>query len=53
MKDYFSGVITELKRVRWPLKKEVLKYSVATVSLIIFYMILFTCVAYLINMVVA
>ena len=32
---FFKGVKSEWKRVKWPTKKEMIKYSVATIVLII------------------
>ena len=39
---FFTGVKKELGKVRWPLKKEMIKYSIATLSFIIFFGIFFT-----------
>ena len=39
---FFVNVKKEMKKVRWPKKKELIKFSVATISLIIFFMLLFT-----------
>lgn len=33
--NFFSGVKTEWKRVKWPSKKDVVKYSIATIVFII------------------
>ena len=32
---FFKGVKSEWKRVKWPTKKEMIKYSVATIILIV------------------
>ena len=40
--SFFKGVEKEMGKVRWPLKKEMIKYSVATLSFIIFFGIFFT-----------
>lgn len=32
---FFKGVKSEWKRVKWPTKKEMIKYSVATIVLIV------------------
>ena len=37
---FFTGVKKELKKVRWPKKKEMVVYSVATICIIFFFMIL-------------
>lgn len=34
----------ELKKIRWPKGKELLKYSAATISLLIFFCIFFYCI---------
>lgn len=39
---FFSGVRKEMKKVRWPLKKEMAKYSIATISFIVFFALFFT-----------
>lgn len=39
--SFFTGVRKEMKKVRWPLKKEMVKYSVATLSFIIFFALFF------------
>lgn len=39
--SFFTGVRKEMKKVRWPLKKEMIKYSVATLSFIIFFALFF------------
>ncbi len=35
--NFYAGAVKELKKVRWPLKKEMLKYSAATLIFIIFF----------------
>lgn len=39
---FFVSVKKEMKKVRWPKRKEMVKFSVATISIIIFFMMLFT-----------
>lgn len=39
--SFFTGVKKEMKHVRWPLKKEMVKYSIATLSFIIFFALFF------------
>lgn len=39
---FFVGVRKELKKVRWPKKKEMIKYSVSTICIIVFFMLFFT-----------
>ncbi len=41
---FFVNVKKELKRVRWPKKKDMIIYSTATVSSIIFFMVFFTII---------
>ena len=40
--SFFTGVKKEMGKVRWPLKKEMIKYSIATLSFIIFFGLFFT-----------
>ena len=39
---FFVSVKKEMKKVRWPKKKEMVKFSVATITIIIFFMLFFT-----------
>lgn len=39
--SFLTGVRKEMKKVRWPLKKEMIKYSIATLSFIIFFALFF------------
>ena len=41
IKGYFSGVIKEMKKTHWPSKKEVFKYSVVTVVMLVFFALFF------------
>lgn len=41
MKKIFSNVKKEMKKVKWPTKKDMLKYSVATISIIVFFCLFF------------
>lgn len=38
---FFVGVKKELKKVRWPKKKEMVKYSISTLCIIVFFMLFF------------
>ena len=38
---FFKSVRSEFKKVRWPSKKEMIKYSIATICLIIFFSLFF------------
>lgn len=38
---FFKGVKKEISRVRWPNKKEMVKYSIATITFILFFSIFF------------
>ena len=40
--SWWHGVKSEFKKVRWPSKKEMIKYSIATIVFIIFFGIFFT-----------
>ena len=45
IKDTFVGdCIEELKLVRWPSKKEVLKYTISTIVFVIFFALFFTLI---------
>lgn len=35
LRDFFSGVRKEMSKVHWPTKKEMFKYSVATILFIL------------------
>ena len=39
---FLKGVKSEMAKVRWPNKKELIKYSIATLSIIIIFMAFFT-----------
>lgn len=41
---FFAGVKSEIKKVRWPNKKEMLKYSVATISIMIIFGLFYTII---------
>lgn len=41
---FFVGVKGELKKVRWPNKKEMLKYSIATISIMIMFGLFYTII---------
>ena len=41
IKNWFKGVVSEFKKVRWPNKKEMIKYSIATIVFIIFFALFF------------
>lgn len=47
--DYFRGVKKEISRIKWTSKKDLLKFSISTVSFMVFFGIFF----YLIDMLVA
>ena len=38
---FFKGIRSEFKKVRWPNKKEMIKYSIATIVFIIFFAVFF------------
>ena len=46
--SWWHGVKSEFKKVRWPNKKEMLKYSIATIAFILFFAVFF----YLIELIV-
>ena len=35
--NFLKGVVREIKRIRWPNKKDMITYSVATISFIVFF----------------
>ena len=39
--SWWHGVKSEFKKVRWPSKKEMIKYSIATILFIIFFAVFF------------
>ena len=39
--SWWHGVKSEFKKVRWPSKKEMIKYSIATICFIIFFALFF------------
>ena len=39
--SWWHGVKSEFKKVRWPSKKEMIKYSIATITFIIFFALFF------------
>lgn len=47
--EYFKGVKKEISRIRWTSKKDLLKYSTATVVFMVFFSLFF----YAIDMLVA
>ena len=49
---FFVNVKKEMKKVRWPHKKEMVKFSVATVVIICFFMMFFSMSDAIISMIV-
>lgn len=47
--DYFKGVKKETSRIKWTSKKDLLKYSVASIAFVIFFGVFF----YVIDLLVA
>jgi preprotein translocase subunit SecE len=41
IRNFLSGVKKEVERVRWPDKKSMFKYSIATVGFVIFFALFF------------
>lgn len=39
--NWFKSVIREVSKVKWPSKKEMLKYSIATIVFVIFFALFF------------
>ena len=44
IKRYFQGVWKQAKMVRWPKKKEMITFSFATILIIGFFMVYFSCI---------
>ncbi len=49
---FIVSVKKEMKKVRWPKKKEMIKFSTATISIIIFFMVFFSCIDGLLGLIV-
>lgn len=49
---FFVNVKKEMKKVRWPKKKEMIPYSVATVAVVCFFMLYLTCIDSIIGVIV-
>ena len=41
MKNVLSNVRKEMKKVKWPTRKDMIKYSIATLSIIVFFCLFF------------
>ena len=39
---FFVNVKKEMKKVRWPKRKEMVKFSIATIAIVLFFMLFFT-----------
>ena len=48
---FFVGVKKELKKVRWPKRKEMVVYSVSTICILAFFMLFFVGIDAVIGMV--
>ena len=48
---FFVSVKKEMKKVRWPKKKEMIKFSVATIAVLCFFMLFFTASDVIISLV--
>ena len=49
---FFVSVKKEMQKVRWPKKKEMIKFSVATIAVLCFFMLFFTGVDALLGVIV-
>ena len=49
--SYFEGVKNELSKVKWPTKKEVLKYTIATLVFIIILVVFFVLLSLLMSVI--
>lgn len=41
IRNFFGGIKTEIQRIRWPKGKEMVKFTVATLVLLLFFSIFF------------
>lgn len=41
IKVFFKGIGKEIKKTRWPKKKEMIKYSTSTIALVVFFGLFF------------
>ncbi len=41
---FFVNVKKEMKKVRWPKRKEMIKFSTATIVIVCFFMVFFSCI---------
>ncbi len=51
MKKFFKGVKLEFKKIKWPNKKEMATYSVATLLCVIIFALFFTGLDFLISVI--
>ncbi len=49
---FFVNVKKEMKKVRWPKKLEMVKFSIATITIILFFMAFFTASDGIISLIV-
>lgn len=42
MKKFFKNLKQEMKKIKWPSKKDMIKYSIATLVIILFFFVFFT-----------
>ncbi|PIR74281.1 MAG: preprotein translocase subunit SecE [Candidatus Magasanikbacteria bacterium CG10_big_fil_rev_8_21_14_0_10_47_10] len=50
IKDYFHGAISELKKVTWPTRKQVINYSIMVIAMSIGIAIFFGVLDYIFNL---
>ena len=48
IKDFFVSVKKEISKVKWPTKKDMMKYSVITVMFIVFFALFFVLLDFII-----
>ena len=49
---FFVSVKKEMKKVRWPKKKEMITFSTATLAIIVFFMVFFSCIDGILSVIV-
>ena len=49
---FFVNVKKEMKKVRWPKRKEMIKFSGATIAIICFFLVFFSCIDGILSVIV-
>ena len=51
IKEFFKDVKKEISKVKWPSKKNMVKYTTTTVLFILFFAILYVCLDLIIDLI--